>query len=398
MWPKTPDTPPVRKVGYSLLSSQWKWAIATGIYMDDVEAAARRQAVRVGAIIAGLAVVTFGFALWLGRRISRPILSLSAVTDRLAHGELTVDVPGLQRQDEIGVLARSIEVLKTRSAEAEALRIEQERMKMAAADERLATTHGLADQLEVAVMGIVDTIAASAVELEASANTMSAAAKQADRQTTSAAGAAEDTSTNVGAVAAATEELSASIQEISRQIAHSSGIAMNAVTEANNTDTAMAELAESARRVGDIVALISGIAGQTNLLALNATIEAARAGDAGKGFAVVASEVKSLATQTAKATQDIQAKVVEIQTLTRTAEGAIHGISRTVTQMNDVTTAVAAAVEQQGTAIREISGQCAACGRGDAASRRQRRRGPIVRLGNRGRGVRRAGCGGDAGA
>ncbi len=355
MWPKTPNSPPVRKVGYSLLSPQWKWVIATGIYMDDVEASARRQAIRVGAIIASLAIITFGFALWLGRRISRPILSLSAVTDRLAHGELTVDVPGVRRHDEIGILAQSIEVLKTRSAEAEALRIEQERMKIAAANERMATTRGLADQLESSVMGIVDTIAASAVELEASANTMSTAANQAEQQTTSAASAAADTSINVGAVAAATEELSASIQEISRQIANSSGIAMNAVTEASHTDTAMAELAESARRVGDIVALISGIAGQTNLLALNATIEAARAGDAGKGFAVVASEVKSLATQTAKATQDIQAKVVEIQALTHTAEGAIQGISRTVTQMNDVTTAVAAAVEQQGTAIREIS-------------------------------------------
>jgi methyl-accepting chemotaxis protein len=356
LWPKAPNTPPVRKVTYSLLSGDWQWVVAAGIYVDSVEAAARVNAIRLASIIALLAILTFGLALFLGRRITGPIVDLATATGHLAHGDLSVAVPGLERGDEIGTLARAIGVLKQNSAEAEALRGEQDRLKAEAAQTRRAMTEQLADRLEASVMRAVDSIAASAVGLESSAGTLASAAREADGQTSSAAGAAEETNANVGAIAAATEELTSSVQEIGRQVAHSAGIAAGAVTEAERTDAAMAELAESARRVGDIVAMISGIAGQTNLLALNATIEAARAGDAGKGFAVVAVEVKSLATQTAKATEEIQARVGEIQTMTRTAVAAIQGIGQTVGRMNEITTAVAAAVEQQGVAMREISG------------------------------------------
>ena len=356
-WPKVPNTPPVRKVMYSTKATgAWKWIVSSGIYLDDVDTAVWSNALRTAGTIAALALVTFGLAFWLGRRITRPILGLSAATNRLAEGDLSVVVPSLERKDEIGTMAKAIEVLKEKSAEAARLRDEQERLKAAAAEERQGTLRKLADGFETSVKRMVDRMAGSATEMEASANAMTGTAAEANKEATSAAAAAEQTKTNVSTVAAATEELSSSIGEIARQVTQSSQIAGGAVGDAERTNKAMAELAESAKRVGAIVELISGIASQTNLLALNATIEAARAGEAGKGFAVVASEVKSLATQTAKATEEIQAKVAEIQSMTGTAVTAIHGIGETVGHMNEIATTIASAVEQQGAATREISG------------------------------------------
>ena len=357
LWPKIANAPPTRKATYSKFAAgDWKWLVSSGIYLDDVEAAAWSNVLRTSGAIAGLALVTFGLAFWLGRRITRPILGLSAATNRLAEGDLSVVVPSLERKDEIGTMAKAIEVLKEKSAEAARLRDEQERLKAAAAEERQGTLRKLADGFETSVKRMVDRMAGSATEMEASANAMTGTAAEANKEATSAAAAAEQTKTNVSTVAAATEELSSSISEIARQVTQSSQIAGGAVGDAERTNKAMAELAESATRVGAIVELISGIASQTNLLALNATIEAARAGEAGKGFAVVASEVKSLATQTAKATEEIQAKVAEIQSMTGTAVTAIHGIGETVGHMNEIATTIASAVEQQGAATREISG------------------------------------------
>ena len=355
MYPKEQNQPPVRKVAYSKLSPAWKWAVSSGVYLDDVEAASQTNTLRTMLAVIVLALVTFGIAIWLSRRIAGPILALTKVTHGLAEGDLSVEIPGRARTDEIGVLAQAIGVLRDKSAEAAALRSEQDRLKSEATAERHRAMRELADGFDASVKRVVDGIAASAGEMENSANIMSAAAAEADGRTTSAAAAAEQTSANVSTVAAATDELSASIREIARQVTQSSEIAAGAAADTERTNGMMAELNESARRVGDIVALIGGIASQTNLLALNATIEAARAGEAGKGFAVVASEVKLLATQTAKATEEIQAKVGEIQSMTGSAVAAIEGIGRTVVQMNEITTAVAAAVEEQGAATGEIA-------------------------------------------
>jgi methyl-accepting chemotaxis protein len=356
LWPKAPNLPPERKATYSLLTGRWKWIINSGVYLDDVDAAIWRYGVRITGIVAAVAVLSFGVALWLGRRITRPILSITEAARRLSDGDLSVKISGLDRRDEIGTLAQAIAVLKERSAEATRLTAEQDRVKAAAAQERQAAMAKLAAGFEASVKAVADGMASSANEMKASANAVTAAASTANHETTAAAAAAEQTSANVGTVASATEELSSSIREISGQVTRSTEVAASAVEEAERANSVMSGLADSAKRVGDIVALISGIAGQTNLLALNATIEAARAGDAGKGFAVVASEVKQLATQTAKATEEIQATVAEIQSMTGTAVTAIAGIGGIVARMNEITAAVAASVEEQGAATREIAG------------------------------------------
>ena len=355
LWPKRPDTPAVPKVAYSLLTPGWNWVVSSGVYMDAVDAANHANALRAGGFILLAGLLTTGFAVWLGRGISRPILALRSALDALARGDLSVAVPGLNRTDEIGTMAKAVDVLRETSQEARRLATEQENLKAGVARERHATMQKLADGFQSSVQASVEKMASAAQGLEQSASTMRSAAETADGETTRAAEAAQQTSGNVATAAAATEELSASIQEIARQIGHSVQVADAAVAEAGKADTCMTQLAEAARRVGDIVGLISGIAGQTNLLALNATIEAARAGEAGKGFAVVASEVKSLATQTARATEEINSTVGNIQAMTESALAAIHGINDTVTRMSGITSAVAAAVEEQGAATQEIA-------------------------------------------
>ncbi len=288
--------------------------------------------------------------------VSRPLMRLNGALGKMAAGELNIEIPGAVRGDEIGDLAKTVIVIRENAEhkarnEAEA-KVDQDRH---AAEQRKADMIKLADNFETAVGEIVETVSAAAAELEASASTLTSTAERAQELTTMVAAASEEASTNVQSVASATEEMASSINEIGRQVQDSARMAGNAVHEARKTNDRVSELSKAAARIGDVVELINTIAGQTNLLALNATIEAARAGEAGRGFAVVASEVKALAEQTAKATGEIGLQINGIQSATQDSVNAIKEISGTIEKLSDISSAIAAAVEEQGASTQEIS-------------------------------------------
>lgn len=309
-------------------------------------------------IIAAAIGLLFGFggiALVVIYLVVRPLTAMTGTMQALAGGDLAVDVVGADRRDEVGALARSLQVFKDNAIEARRLAAEQEAMKTHAAAEQKAALHRMADKFENSVGGIVSMVASAASQMQGSAQSLASTADAANQQAAAVATATTETSANVQTVATAAEELAATTSEIARQVAHSSSIANRAREEADATGVAVEALTSAAQRIGEVVTLIQDIASQTNLLALNATIEAARAGEMGKGFAVVASEVKLLAGQTAKATEDIGAQIDAIQSATNGTVGAIQRIGTTISELNEVSAAIAAAVEEQSVATREIA-------------------------------------------
>jgi methyl-accepting chemotaxis protein len=295
-------------------------------------------------------------ALWIGiKGLSQPVGRLKIIMEKLAHNDLAVVVTGLQRRDELGDMARTVEVFKTNAIEVNRLKDGLAATEKLAAEQVKASMKKLADDFEAAIGEIVDTVSSASTELEASAGTLTSTAERSQELTTAVAAASEEASTNVQSVASATEEMTSSINEISRQVQESARIANDAVDQAKNTNDRVGELSQAAGRIGAVVELINTIAGQTNLLALNATIEAARAGEAGRGFAVVASEVKALAEQTAKATGEISQQITGIQAATQGSVAAIKEISTTINRMSEISSTIASAVEEQGAATQEIS-------------------------------------------
>jgi methyl-accepting chemotaxis protein len=314
-------------------------------------------AIRMVWISAGIGLfLGLAAALWIGiKGLSQPIARLKSAMEALAGNNLSVEVPGIGRRDELGDMARTVEVFKKNGIEVERLKGEQQAIEKRAAEQRKAEMIKMADSFEGAVGQIIETVSSASTELEASAGTLTKTAERAQQITTTVAAASEEASTNVQSVASATEEMASSVNEISRQVQESARIASEAVGQARTTTDRVSELSKAATRIGDVVELINTIAGQTNLLALNATIEAARAGEAGRGFAVVASEVKALAEQTAKATGEIGHQITGIQAATQDSVNAIKEISGTIERLSEISSAIAAAVEEQGAATQEIS-------------------------------------------
>ena len=305
-----------------------------------------------------LAVLALGvgglLATVIGRSIALPLDAMTRVMSRMAAGERSIEVPARDQRDEIGEIARAVEVFRTGLIEAEQLAAAQE-SERAARDRRAQGLEATSRKFEAQVARLVEALSQAAQVMEGTARGMSATAGTMNSQSLAAAGSAEETSSNVSTVAAAAEQLAASIQEIGRRVSQSATIAERALDDARHSDETVQTLAAGASKIGEVVKLISDIAAQTNLLALNATIEAARAGDAGKGFAVVASEVKSLAAQTARATEEIAQQIAAIQSATGDAVGAIKGIGQTIGEINEIATAIAAAVEEQSAATEDIS-------------------------------------------
>jgi methyl-accepting chemotaxis protein len=295
-------------------------------------------------IFSAITVAAFlaGFLGWtLIRAVANPVKAMTAVMGRLASHDLTADVIGRERADEIGAMAKAVQVFKDSMMESDRLREEQAASKARAEAEKKQVMLKLADDFDASVGGVVQTVSVQAAQMQSSAQSLSATAEEATKQSAAVAAASEQASANVRTVASATEELSSTVAEIGQQVAHSSQMVNG--------------LVEASRKIGAVVELITDIAEQTNLLALNATIEAARAGEAGKGFAVVAAEVKNLANQTARATSEIDTQITGVQAATQEAVGAIQEIGKTIGEINQIAAAIATAVEEQSAATKEIA-------------------------------------------
>lgn len=351
----------------------------------ELRNSAQEALLTLGIAIAAIFVATILIAWSVVRSIVKPVSRLTEITNQLAEGSQEVEIDLDESKDEVGQLVGSVKIFKEKLAENDRLQAEQreaearaaaEEQKRAeeeraaeqkaeearriadekAAEDRRAMLLKLAEDFESGVGQVIKGVSDATSEIDTAASSMSRTAEETSKQSASVASASQQASSNVQTVATATEELSASIQEIGRQVSQSTKSARAAVEESEKANHEVGGLAEAAGKIGEVVGLITDIANQTNLLALNATIEAARAGEAGKGFAVVATEVKSLADQTAKATEEIGQQVTEIQGATNNAVGAIEAISGTIKTVDDIASSIAAAVEQQGAATQEIAG------------------------------------------
>ena len=346
---------PVRKISYATAIPGWNMMLGSGAYLDDLDAKLKPVIWALGLATLVIAMISGGIAWLIGRSISQPLGRLGARMRGLADGALDADIPGIERGDEVGAMAATVQIFKDNALRIRGLESIEAETQQRVAAERRATMENIADDFERSVKGIVSSVATAAAEMQTTAQSMTATASDASARAATVGAASDGASNNVGTVAAAAEELSSSVAEISRQVTQSSRIAAQAVGDAGRTNATVQVLSTGAEKIGEVVKLIHSIAAQTNLLALNATIEAARAGESGRGCAVVASEVKALANQTARATEEIATQVAAMQSSTSEAVLSIGGITETIARMSEITTSIATSVEQQGEATREIA-------------------------------------------
>jgi methyl-accepting chemotaxis protein len=353
-FPRAGAEAPLPKISYMAGFAPWGWAVGSGIYIDDVDAIYGNNLVVYLVVGALTLLVSIGIAISIAHSIRSPLTEITERMSLLADGNLDVDVPFLGEPHEMGRLARALHVFKLSRRKADELTTAQQ-AEQAAKLRRQERLERLISDFHQRTARVIETVATAAAQVQSHARNLADMANHSRSNIAAVSHAAVETTGNVQAVAGAAEELSAAVGDVNRRVVKSTDVAHRAVAETDRTNSTMRGLVDAAKRIGTIVQVIQDIASQTNLLALNATIEAARAGDAGKGFAVVASEVKTLASQTTKATEEIEAQVGAIQNETERAVGAISNIANTVEEMSEIATAIASAMEEQGSTTQEIA-------------------------------------------